>query len=466
MNKKEILMQPNNIIKGEYICSPAENKLFYKILFNAQKHKGNESKYTTLLTKDDFKCVFKNNNELTEKNREMVLNSLKQTLLEFDYLDEDSKTVLRYSAGLIGESFYDYSKDTFLVTIHETLYNHITDFIKMQSLGNGYTALNLDLLFKFKGVYTQRLYTLFRLWSRKNETIERKYRVDDLRKYLRMDGDIYPEYKHFKHNVLKRGIKEINLKGNMNVEIIKETRKNRKVEEITFSITDMEPRRYFDKIGSHEDTNEKSIETDDEFKSIEGNISETKDFYIPNKKLFTVKTLENFTNDFKDYDFTDKKLKKLLQEAILVALEKDDEEKIKVKSYHYFKKTLINKINDSNNIDSNVTIPQVKTRFHNIAERFKNYEDDELVDMIKENYKDKRQREEFIRQEEEKKNQQDKLIRKFAMERIQNKTPLPVKDDKIWKDIIDEEVEKIKCELENGDLIIKDMNLEKDIHIS
>lgn len=228
----------------------------------------------------------------------------------------------------------------------------------------------------------------------------------------------------------------------------------------------MEPRRYFDKIGSHEDTNEKSIETDDEFKSIEGNISETKDFYIPNKKLFTVKTLENFTNDFKDYDFTDKKLKKLLQEAILVALEKDDEEKIKVKSYHYFKKTLINKINDSNNIDSNVTIPQVKTRFHNIAERFKNYEDDELVDMIKENYKDKRQREEFIRQEEEKKNQQDKLIRKFAMERIQNKTPLPVKDDKIWKDIIDEEVEKIKCELENGDLIIKDMNLEKDIHIS
>ena len=86
--------------------------------------------------------------------------------------------------------------------------------------------------------------------------------------------------------------------------------------------------------------------------------------------------------------------------------------------------------------------------------------------MIKENYEDKRQRDEFIRQEKEKKNQQDKLIRKFAIERIQNRTPLPVKDDKIWKDIIDEEVEKIKCELENGDLIIKDMNLEKDIHIS
>ncbi|TGA23506.1 replication initiation protein, partial [Clostridioides difficile] len=37
MEKKEILMQPNNLIKSKYDFTNVENKLFYKILFNAQK---------------------------------------------------------------------------------------------------------------------------------------------------------------------------------------------------------------------------------------------------------------------------------------------------------------------------------------------------------------------------------------------------------------------------------------------
>lgn len=76
---------------------------------------------------------------------------------------------------------------------------------------------------------------------------------------------------------------------------------------------------------------------------------ESRGFYIPNKKLFTAKPLDNFKKDFLNYDFKDNTYKKLLQEAILVMLEKEDEEKIKVKSYNYFKKTLENKINDIQN---------------------------------------------------------------------------------------------------------------------
>ena len=56
--------------------------------------------------------------------------------------------------------------------------------------------------------------------------------------------------------------------------------------------------------------------------------------------------------DFKEYDFSEKSLKKLLQESILATLEKDDEEKIKVKSYSYFKTTLTNKINDFRTVKS------------------------------------------------------------------------------------------------------------------
>ncbi|EPZ61679.1 hypothetical protein H476_3604, partial [[Clostridium] sordellii VPI 9048] len=102
-------------------------------------------------------------------------------------------------------------------------------------------------------------------------------------------------------------------------------------------------------------------------------------------KLFTAKTLENFKSDFENYDFKDSTYKKLLQEAILVTLEKDDEEKIKVKSYNYFKQTLENKI--KNNKTNGVR--KQKTRFHNINQTFEKYTSDELEKILLENQKDK-----------------------------------------------------------------------------
>ena len=37
MNNQEILMQPNDLVKSRYNFTSIENKLFYKILYNAQK---------------------------------------------------------------------------------------------------------------------------------------------------------------------------------------------------------------------------------------------------------------------------------------------------------------------------------------------------------------------------------------------------------------------------------------------
>lgn len=103
---------------------------------------------------------------------------------------------------------------------------------------------------------------------------------------------------------------------------------------------------------------------------------------MPNKKLFTAKTLEYFKNDFSNYDFKDNKYKKILQESITITLEKDDEEKIKVKSYNYFKGTLKNKINDLKNL--NESVPRVKTRHYNENEEEKSKE--EIISKQKQEY--------------------------------------------------------------------------------
>ena len=388
MSKKEILMQPNNIIKGKYTCTALENKLFYKILFNAQKQNKDSSKYTCILTKDDFKDVFKNNNDLTQKNINDMLITLHQTILEFDYIDKDTKGLITYKSGLIGESKYIHDGDIYEINLHEILYKHITDFLQMQQIGNGYTPLNLELLFRFKGAYTQRLYTFFRLWSREKKIVEVKYTLENLRYYLKLESDMYTEYKVFKQKLLKRALKEINEKGNMKVEIKEEIRKNRKVNEIVFLVKDNETRKYFgEKLDAKECIKTPEL-TEIAVTSEIVVTNEIIDFYVPNKKLFTQKTLSDFMKDFCTYDFNDVNYKKALQESILITLEQDNEEKIKAKAYNYFKKTLNNKLAKANSA-SNKAIPSVKTRFHNINQSFNKYSPEELEKMLLESQRDK-----------------------------------------------------------------------------
>ena len=378
MNKKEILMQPNSLIKSKYDFTSIENKLFYKILFNAQKQKESSRLYSTKVTKNELMEFMKNKNDYETKNIKEVLNMFQQSVLEFDYIDENTGKLMTFGSGLITSYTLDHEEQTYFVEIHETLYKHITDFIKMQSMGNGYTAINLAVLFNFRGTYTQRLYTLLRLWSRENKSVDVKYTLDELRNYLKLKSSVYPEYKYFKQNVLKRAIKEINEKGNMSVEIKEEIRKNRKVESIVFLVIDYEPRKYFDK--------KKNI---DKLKEIETTATmEIVNFYIPNQKLFTAKTINTFKNDFSCYDFKDNTYKKLLQESILITLEQDNEEKIKAKAYNFFKKTLTNKLSKTNST-SNKAIPTVKTRFHNINQTFNKYSPDELEKILQESQKDK-----------------------------------------------------------------------------
>ncbi|MGL4913197.1 MAG: replication initiation protein, partial [Romboutsia sp.] len=212
MKKKEILMQPNNLIKSKYNFTSIENKLFYKLLFNSQKSKDN-SLYESVITLDELKIFMKNNNNYVHSGVKEILNLFQQSILEFEYIDEKLGRKLLFSSGLVTSYFYDDVNLEYRVQMHEILYDHITDFVKMQQEGLGYTSLNLAVLFNFRGAYSQRLYTFLRMWSREKKEVEVKYSLNDLRAYLKIKDDIYPEYKNFKQKVIKKSIEEINKIG-------------------------------------------------------------------------------------------------------------------------------------------------------------------------------------------------------------------------------------------------------------
>lgn len=337
--KKEILLQPNNLVKSRYNFTPVENKLFYRILFKAQKMQDNSNGYNSVLTLDEIKEIIKFKNDTTMENIENLLAIYQKSILQFDYIDEWGQ-LNTFNGGLTGPAIYNHKNQEFRINLHEVLYNHITDFIQLQK--DGYTPLNLDVLFKFKGAHTQRFYTLMRLWSRENELKEASFTLSELRSYLKLKPEIYSEYKHFKQNVIKRALKEINEKGNMKVEIKQEIRKGRKVDKIVFSVIDYEPRKYFEK------------KDDDLLKITECNLVEEdkitnitlndKNVFIPDEDIFTKGTLRRFKLEFKDIDFKNPYMNKAFEDAIMITLDRDDVDNIKATSYNFFKGTLENKI--------------------------------------------------------------------------------------------------------------------------
>lgn len=373
----ELLMQSKQLVHTSYEVTAIQNRIFYYCLLTAQKEKNGELSCTVKL--EDIKKLIPNKNQRTLANIKKTIQILKQTSLEFEK-KEDGDTI-ECDYNLIAGSEYNKNKEIFKIKLADRLYRHLIDYTV-------YAPLNLDILTKFKSFYAQRLYELLRLWSRTDRLITKNFKIEQLRFVLGVESK-YPEYKNFKQRVLNQAIKEINQVGNMKVSI-EEVKNGRKVDEIKFNIYDFEKKVYFknvieESVDQVKNTEEKETVEIDLTSNIHSN-KNTAEFYIPNKKLFTAKTLDNFKRDFSNYDFKDNTYKKLLQESILVALEKDDEEKIKVKSYNYFKATLENKIK---NISKVSNTKQVKTRFHNINQTFNKYSPDELENRLQESQRDK-----------------------------------------------------------------------------
>lgn len=369
--RDEILLKDNILVKTKYDLTTIENKLFTMILFKLQKE-GNLLKCK--MTHSQIKQIVKNKNENTIRGISDILDKLSDKRIHIQEIKDNKINSVWYKYRLINGYSYDDEYNTFEIESSEKIYSLVCKKFK----GGGYTPVNLAVFLSLKNPYAQRLYDLLRLWSGTKNKIS--YSVNDLKMYLMLE-EAYAEYGNFKRRVINPAIKELNSSGYFEIKV-EEVKSGRKVETINFIVKDLDKRVYFDK-----KVNQNVIEIDkNNFKEIESESQKKSDeFYVPNKKLFTSKTLENFKFDFENYDFKDSTYKKLLQEAILVTLEKDDEEKIKVKSYNYFKQTLENKI--KNNKTNGVK--KQKTRFHNINQTFEKYTSDELEKILLENQKDK-----------------------------------------------------------------------------
>lgn len=379
---QKILMKNNQLIsKTRYNITTIENRIFQTILYKLQR--SSEDTYSCTIAHEEFKSFIKNNNQATIKSITSTLTNLRKQSI---YIKNTKKNgeIIWGQFGFINGFLYDEELNVFTIKASDEVYSMLRNY-----LGSGYTPVNLFLYLKLNNSYAQRLYELLRLWTNSKKIIT--YSVKEL-KELMMIEDKYPLYADFKRRVIKAAVKDLNATEIFKIEL-KENKIGRKVDSIDFIVEDLDKRKYFEKDIVEIDDNNFSItndinnKIDDDGQITEIIICNPKEFYIPNKKLFTKKTLELFEIDFKDHDFSETKSKNLFYEAIGTTLEKDDCERIYIKSYNYLKKVLNSKLEEAKYLNKEVNIK--KTKFHNFDETYTNYSQDDLNELILLNQKKK-----------------------------------------------------------------------------
>ena len=362
IDDKKILMKNNQLIsKTRYNITTIENRIFQTVLYKLQR--SSKDTYSCTISHDEFKSFIKNNNQSTIKSITTILTNLRKQSIYIKKYKKNGE-VIWGQFGFINGFLYDEELNLFTIKASDEVYAMLKDY-----LGSGYTPVNLLLYLKLNNSYAQRLYELLRLWTNSKSVIN--YSVKELKELMMIEYK-YEKYADFKRRVLTSSVKELNSMGIFNVDI-KENKVGRKVESIDFIVKDLDKRKYFEK---------DILELDNK----DFNVLNNKEaFYIPNKKLFTEKTLCLFEQDFKTYDFNDSKVKNKFYEAIGTTLEKDNVEKVYIKSYNYFKKVLTKKLEEVDNKNENYT----QTKFHNFDETFTKYSEKEFDEIIQKSQKKK-----------------------------------------------------------------------------
>lgn len=389
-NKNEVMFlnKHNTMIKAKYNLNVSELKIYLFILHSIQKELEINSDSKNVKVYDDYitytiqRSKFINavsSKQYIEMNQlKKIFEGLRSKPVYYEIEKGNGKKdwsvfgfILKYS--------YDSDTDSYKIAIDKLLYDMVVTYKTF-----GYTSLNLALMFTLEGIYSYRLYELLRLWSNTKQVIT--YQIDEIKEYFMLNGKkSYESYANFKNKVIKPAVNELNTLKLFEIDI-KENKVGRKVKSIDFIVKDLDKRIYADKNKEviELEVKEPATKNDGMESNEKNNIGK---FYVPNKKLFTVTVLSNFQNDFNTYDFKDDQYKKILQESILTTLEKDNEEKIKVKSYKYFKKVLENKIGSLVSSPNETDKTFKKTKFHNFTETFEQYSPDELDDIIEKGQK-------------------------------------------------------------------------------
>ncbi|WP_270507109.1 replication initiation protein, partial [Paraclostridium sordellii] len=294
MDKNEILMKNNVLIKARYDINTYENKLFILLLYKLQRI--NETTCKCNLNVDEIRNILKARSVRNKKEIAKLLSDLRKRSIYFKNKNNDNWGEF----GFINGFEFIERENSFEIEASEKVYSLLREYLE-----SGYTPVNMKIWLGLKSSYAQRFYDLLRLWSNTKTIIE--YNIDELRELLMLEGK-YIEYRDFKRRVINPAIKELNETDFFTIEI-KENKIGRKVNSINFIVKDLDKRVYFDK---KENQNIIEIDIKEENKIEEVLKINKDDFYIPNKKLFTAKTLDNFRKDFLNYDFKDNTYKKLL----------------------------------------------------------------------------------------------------------------------------------------------------------
>lgn len=272
----EIVMTPNSMARGKYskedkdnkeieeskeskaqIITEVENKVFLKIMYSVQrdnreyiisKRKSEVlseeeiAKWKKLceietlecrITKEELFELITNKNDQTDEGIKKFFKSLSNCRVSFDTVTRDGVDAV-LDAPLMAHYYKEKNGSVYRIVVAAKLYKFLFD------LGLGYTENALEVLYKLKGTYAQRMYLIFRSWTGIKHDIV--IGVQELREMLGV-GKLYPTFNSFE-TLIKRTLKAIHKSGFMDATIKEKIKKGRNIDSLRFNVIDHEPRNY------------------------------------------------------------------------------------------------------------------------------------------------------------------------------------------------------------------------------
>ncbi|MGL5642373.1 MAG: replication initiation protein [Paraclostridium sp.] len=331
IDKVEVLMKSNTLVKSRYNLTLMECRVFMYILYSLQKSK--DGKMFCTIKNEDLGKLSDNRNLGFVKGITSTLDSILDKHIYFEEYTESGQVGDWGKYNLINGYTYLKESNCFKIEVSERVFDLLISY-----LDTGYTPVNLNVWLSLKSISAQRLYELLRLWSGSKKSIE--YTVEDIKNYMMLE-DKYKEYSNFKRRIITPGIKELNETGLFNIDF-KETKVGRRVNSIIFDVDDMDKRKYFDM--EVKELVPKVIEDISTSASTTNKEIVKSEIHVPDESVFTRGTLRSFKMDFKDIDFKNDYMNRAFNDAVMITLDRDDVDQIKATSYKFFKGTLDNKV--------------------------------------------------------------------------------------------------------------------------
>ena len=165
----DILFKPNALIRGVLDVESKEYKVFNLILQKMQMNLQNnidinEKQIVAKIDIYELREIFRRNEEKNIESIKKTLDRLQNLKIEF----KDNEGV--ETTAVLIPKIKKYSKEQSLGFFMD---KEVIDLFKAQQERNkNFSPVNLGLLKKAKGFYSQRLYELLRAWSGEKSSIE------------------------------------------------------------------------------------------------------------------------------------------------------------------------------------------------------------------------------------------------------------------------------------------------------